>query len=159
MATKNLMKEVSVGRRKISLFLQDQAPIVEVDHQRFLNVWLLVDEVKELAQLDFVKEFAEISNFFWKGNQFKIVESIPAYQRHYREQVELEKRQPADLFAYRLTDFKIFDVSMMHDPRVVGGQLSYFVYHSETHLPYRVQCPFPYTPTSTRVHYQILPLL
>jgi hypothetical protein len=70
----------------------------------------------------------------------------------------LEKKHPSDVFPYRLTDYKIFDVSVMHDPCVEEGHLLYFVYHTTTGLPYRVVCPFPYTSTSTVIHYQILPI-
>jgi hypothetical protein len=154
------IKEIMIENHVISLCIQNQTPIVECNHQRFANVWLLVDHIHLLSHLDYLQEFAEISNFFWKGTQFQFIESISNYQRLYKERVELEKKHPADIFEYRLTDFKLFDVSVMHPPQVEQGQLSYFVFNVTNGLPYRVVCPFPYTAsTSTFVHYQLLPIL
>ncbi len=155
-----LVKEIIIENDIISLFIQDQLPIVECYHQRFINIWLLCDQIKALSHLDYINEFAEIANFFWKGLQFQFIHSITHYQHHYRERIKLEMEHPADVFEYRLTDFKLFDVSVMHEPQVKDGQLSYFVYNTSNGLPYRVICPFPYTTsTSTVVHYQLLPIL
>lgn len=160
MGAKVLIKEIAVGSDVVSLFIQDQVPVVECQHQKFLNVWLLVDHIHDLSHPHYMQEFAEISNFFWKGTQFQFIHSISDYQKHYIEQIELEQHHPADVFEYRLTDFKIFDVSSMHHPKVEHGKLSYFVYNTQTGLPYKVVCPFPYTTSaSTFVHYQLLPIL
>lgn len=160
MNTKMLVKEINVEKETIFLYLQDQAPLVECQNQRFANIWLLVNHVAALSRIEYIKEFAEISNFFWKGIEFQFIHSIAHYQKQYQERVALEKMHPADVFEYRLTDFKIFDVSSMHDPKVEHQKLIYFVYNINNGLPYRVVCPFPYTiSTSTLVHYQLLPLL
>lgn len=158
MSFSTAIKEISVGPYTLRLFMQDQTPLVECEGQFYNHVWLLSQQLSCFSDPTYLKEFAEISNFLWKGLLFQFIDQIADYQRFYIEQVELEKKCPSDLFPYRLTDYKIFDVSVMHPPRLEEGNLFYFVYHTTTALPYRVVSPFPYTSTSTLVHYQILPL-
>lgn len=158
MSFSTTVKELSIGPYLLRLFMQDETPMVECEGQFYNHVWLLSQQLSCLSDPAYIKEFAEISNFLWKGLQFQFIHQAADYQKFYIEQVELEKRYPSDVFPYRLTDYKIFDVSVMHDPRLEEGSLSYFVYQTATALPYRVVCPFPYTSTSTLVHYQILPI-
>lgn len=153
-----LVKEISIGPHTIHLMLKENMSLIKFNEQFFSHLWLLVQQIPELSDADYLREFAEVSNFLWKGIQFECVISIESYQKRYNEQIELEKKYPSDVFPYRLTDYKIFDVSVMHDPRLEEGNLLYFVYNTTTGLPYRVVCPFPYTSTSTLVHYQILPI-
>ncbi len=153
----SMFKQLSIGPHQLSFFLQGKTALVEFENQSYAHLWFLVQQLPLLSDSLFLREFAQVSNFFWKGAEFEFIESITDYQNHYIQQVELEKRYPSDVFPYRLTDFKIFDVSVMHDPLLDLGQLMYFVYHTENGLPYRVVCPFPYTSASTLVHYQILP--
>lgn len=153
-----LFREITIGPYTLHLLMQDQIPLVKFEDQCFNHLWLLVQHIPLLSDLTYLKEFAVISNFLWKGLQFDFIDYIANYQKYYDEQVELERKCPSDIFPYRLTDYKIFDISVMHDPCVEEGNLLYFVYHVSTGLPYRVVCPFPYTSTSTLVHYQILPI-
>ncbi len=153
-----LVKEISIGPQTLHLMLKENMSLIKFNEQFFSHLWLLVQQIPELSDADYLREFAEVSNFLWKGIQFECVISIESYQKRYNEQVELEKKYPSDVFPYRLTDYKIFDVSVMHDPRLEEENLMYFVYNTTTGLPYRVVCPFPYTSTSTLVHYQILPV-
>lgn len=158
MTNPNLLKEILIGFRTIRLYLNGDVPLAECEGQEYNLLWLLVHKVSELSDPQYTKEFSEISNFFWKGIQFQTIDSIPDFQKSYVEQVELEKRYQGDVFPYRLTDYKIFEVSIMHPPLLEDGTLYYYVYHVSTGLPYRVVCPFPYVSTSTLVHYQILPI-
>lgn len=152
------IKELQVGPHSICLSLKQQQPVVIVQNQIYAHLWFLTDAIPELSDPQHLIPFAQISNFFWKGIHFQYVECIASYQKHYIERVELERRHPADVFEYRLTDYKIFDVSVMHEPKIEHDHLIYFVYQVATGLPYRVVCPYPYKSTSTLVHYQILPI-
>lgn len=152
------IKEIPLGPYILRLFMQDQTPLVGCEDAVYNHVWLLSQYVPHLSDPAYITEFAEIANFLWKGLQFQFIDQIADYQKFYTEQVELEKKYSSDVFLYRLTDYKIFDVSVMHTPRLEGGTLFYFVYNTATGLPYRVVCPFPYTSASTLVHYQILPI-
>lgn len=158
MTSRETVKEIHIGSTRFHLLIQGQVPWVECNGQFFNHVWLLIQEHSILSDCPYIEQFAEISNFLWKGLQFQYVDHISDYQRFYTEQVELEKKCAGDIFQYRLTDYKIFDVSLMHEPRIEGDQLHYFVYNKTTGVPYRVVCPFPYEGTSTLVHYQVLPL-
>lgn len=159
MTTKVFVKDVSVGNERVQLFLHDQTRTAEWNQKSFNHLWFLVAQCPILSDPQHIHAFAEISNFFWKGTEFQCIPSIPAYQQCYRERVELEQQHSADVFEYRLTDYKIFDVSVMHDPQTTGEQLIYFVCCVQNGLPYRVVCPFPYSLDSTIVHYQILPIV
>jgi len=151
------IKDIPIGAHVIRLYIDDSQPFVECEGLPFNHIWLLNQHLFCLSEITYLKEFAEIANFLWKGLQFQYIEDISKYQHFYVEQVELEKRYPGDIFPYRLTDYKIFDVSIMHEPRIENGQLNYFVFQAATGLPYKVICPFPYDSNSTLVHYQILP--
>lgn len=152
------IKEIPLGPSILHLLMQDQTPLVKYEDHVFNHIWLLTQQFPLLSDPTYLKEFAELSNFLWKGLQFQFIDQIAHYQKFYTEQVELEKKYSSDVFPYRLTDYKIFDVSVMHDPRLEGDQIFYFVYNTTTGLPYRVVCPFPYISSSTLVHYQILPI-
>ena len=158
MNAQGFVKELKFGSESISLFLHDQVPIAGYENQTFTFLWGLIEKIPSLSDTRYIAQFAHLSNFFWKAGQFECVENIEEYQRFYVERVELERKQPADLFEYRLTDYKIFDVSVMHAPRVEDKQLVYFTYNKGNGLPYRVVCPFPYHLNSSHVHYQILPI-
>lgn len=154
-----LIKELTLGSQCIRLVLNDETPLAEWKGNAYNHIWLLVQEIPNLSNATFLKEFSLISNFLWKGLQFQLIDEITHYQKFYKEQVELEKKSPHAQYPYRLTNYKIFDVSVMHEPRIEKGQLYYFVFQTNTRLPYRVICPFPYEISSSIVHYQILPLI
>lgn len=158
MALSSLIKELTLGPYTIALQLENQQPIVKFNDQLFNHLWALIQHLPLLSDPDYLKQFAIISNFLWKGLNFQFIDCIEDYQRHYREQVELEKKYQSDIFPYRLTDYQIFDVAVMHEPLLHDENLHYFVFQTNTGLPFKVVCPFPYTFTSTLVHYQILPL-
>jgi len=158
MSFSTLFKEMAIGPYNFCLLMQNQIPLVKFDDQFFYHVWGLVHQFSLLSDPFYLREFAEISNFLWKGLHFHFIDCITDYQKYYLEHVELEKKYPSDVFPYRLTDYKIFDVSVMHDPCLEDGNLHYFVYHTATGVPYRVVCPFPYTSNASVVHYQILPI-
>lgn len=160
MSTKEYIKSIQLNNDKVFLILKNQIPIVEYNDEPFSHLWFLVAKLPSLSNPKYIRAFSEISNFFWKGLQCQCIESIDLYQRNYMNQVDLERKYPADLFPYRLTDYKIFNVEVMHEPKIDLGQLIYFVYNIHTGLPYRVVCPFPYPATvSTTIRYQILPIL
>jgi len=144
MASSEFIKEVRVGASSFQLLMQDQTPLVECGGHFYSHIWLLIQQHLILSENAYIEQFAEISNFMWKGLQFQFVDDISSYQQFYTEQVELERKCPSDVFQYRLTDYKIFDIAVMHPPRLEGEQLHYFVYNTTTGLPYRVVCPFPY---------------
>jgi hypothetical protein len=155
----NTIEEIQVGPHLIKLSIHKDKPIAEFDEEHFSQLWFLVQSCPLLSDPKHLKEFARISNFFWKGVIFRYIDSISQFQQYYHDQIELERLCPGDIFPFRLTDYKIFDVSVMHEPHLEDGSLYYFVYNSSNGLPYRVVCPFPYTTTSTLVHYQILPII
>lgn len=158
MKSTELIKEIRVGSANLQLVMEDQTPLIEWEGETFQHLWLLIHHMPLLCELSYLDRFAEISNFLWKGLQFEYIHSVSDYQRFYLDQIDCEKRCPSDLFRYRLTDYKIFDVSVMHPPLLEEKRLYYFVFNTSTGLPYRVVAPFPYHETSTVVHYQILPL-
>lgn len=159
MDTKEYIKSLQIGSDKVFLVLKNQNPFVEYNDETLSHLWFLIEKLPALSNPKHIRHFAEIANFFWKGLQYQCINSIETYQKNYQDQVELEKQYPADIFPYRLTDYKIFDVSVMHEPRIDRGNLTFFVYNVQTGLPYRVVSPFPYPLASTRIHYQILPIL
>ena len=158
MTLSSLIKELSIGPYTITLQLDNQLPVVKFDDQLFNHIWILSQHLPLLSEIAYLKEFGIVSNFLWKGLDFQFIDCIVDYQKQYREQVELEKKCPSDVFPYRLTDYQIFDVSLMHEPKLESGTIHYFVFQTHTGLPYRVVSPFPYTSLSTVVHYQILPV-
>ncbi|MCE2983055.1 MAG: hypothetical protein LW832_05765 [Parachlamydia sp.] len=153
------INEIQLGSHLLSLFIKGQEPSIQYGGETYTHLWFLVDRFPELSQATNIKTFSRLSNFLWKGTQFEFIDCIPSYQKFYRERIELERLHPADVFEYRLTDYKIFDVSVMQEPAIEQGNLYYFVYQTSTGLPYKVVCPFPYTSVSSLVHYQILPII
>ncbi|MBA3722032.1 MAG: hypothetical protein H0W88_06495 [Parachlamydiaceae bacterium] len=159
MDTKVYINEITIENQTLFLILNNENPRIEWNNQIFSHLWFLIGKLPALSNPVYIEQFAEIANFYWKGIQYKCIENIPAFQKQYQEQVKLERLHPADIFPYRLTDYKIFDVSIMHEPKLHEGQLIYFTFNTQTGLPYRVVCPFPYPAASTLIHYQILPII
>lgn len=159
MSLKSSILTLEFGNDLLYLCLHDNAPVVEYKEKVYKYLWLLVDDAPELSGPANKKIFAIIANFFWKGTEFQFIDSIPSYQKQYRDRVIYERKYSADVFEFRLTDYKIFDVSVIHEPKVEEGQIFFYVCNLSNGLPYRVVAPFPYTSTSTLVHYQILPFL
>jgi hypothetical protein len=153
------VNEITVGPHFLNLYIKGQEPSIQIGEEIYTHLWFLIERLPELSNPQNIKLFAHISNFFWKGVQFQCIQCIPTYQKFYKERIELEKLHRADIFEYRLTDYKIFDVSVMHEPAIYQNALHYYVYQTSTGLPFRVVCPFPYTSASTMVHYQILPIV
>lgn len=158
MSTKEMVKELNVAEHSLILYLQGKIPHVDYKNECFTFLWNLIEKIPELSEELYIQQFAYLSNFYWKAGEFQVIESIPEYQKFYLNRIEMERNQQADIFEYRLTDYKIFDVSVMHAPKVENKQLIYYTYNTSNKLPYRVVCPFPYHLTSTYVHYQVLPL-
>ncbi len=154
-----MIKELFIGNEPIRLILRDQTPWIEYNYQLINHISILCEKFALLNNPVYITDFAQISNFLWKGLQFHYIDQIADFQKNYLRQVELEQRHQGDVFPYRLTDYKIFDVSVMHEPRLIDEQLHYYVCQTETRLPYRVVCPFPYLCSNPHVHYQILPIL
>lgn len=151
-------KDITIGKNWLQLLLEDETPVVEFDFQTFNHIWILNQHLPSLSDPLYIKEFAEIANFLWKGLSFTFIDQIEEYKKFYIEHVELEKQHPSDVFPFRLTDYQIFDVSVMHDPKIEKNLLHFFVYQTATAIPYQVVCPFPYDSSSTVVRYQILPI-
>lgn len=153
------VKEIDIHDQKFTLILKNHAPVVEWSNKEFPHLWFLLEKCPLLSQEKHINDFATIANFFWKGLEFECISSISHFQKNYKQRVELEKDYPADVFPYRLTDYKIFNISVMHEPRIENGELFFFVYRISNGLPFRVVCPFPYPTDSIVVHYQILPIV
>lgn len=158
MTFSSFCSDIIIGSETIRLRFDNAIPTIEFKEQKFNCLWILCQQCPALCDFTNLKQFSIVSNFLWKGSSFQCVDQIDSYQKNYYAQVELEKKHPTDVFPYRLTDFKIFDLSVMHEPTLFDENLHFFVYDTSTGIPYRVVCPFPYTALSTRVHYQILPL-
>lgn len=159
MNTRQLHKELKLDSHLLFLFLQGKTPSIEWEDQSYASLWHLIQQLPILSDPSYIEQFAYISNFFWKAGEFCYIESISDYQNFYKQRIEQEKKCLVDLFEYRLTDYKVFDVSVMHIPRIENNQLVYFTYNATNRVPYRVVCPFPYHLNSTYVHYQVLPIL
>lgn len=153
------IKEIPLANEKIILSLKNQNPHAEWKQKEYSYLWFLIEQAPQLSETIYLQEFCEISNFFWKGTQFEVINSISSYQQEYIDRIDLEYNNPADIFPYRLTDYAIFDISVMHEPKLLNGMLNYYVYNVTNGLPYLVVCPYPYPVASTKVHYQILPIL
>jgi hypothetical protein len=92
MAPPSMFKQLSIGPHQLNLILQGKTAVVEFENQSFAHLWFLVQQLPQLSDPLFLREFAQVSNFFWKGSEFECIESIADYQNHYIQQVELEKK-------------------------------------------------------------------
>ncbi|CAF23026.1 hypothetical protein [Candidatus Protochlamydia amoebophila] len=152
-------KKLVIGPHTVCLSWNENLPVVKYQNRIYPHIWLLVEALPELSDPLHLVSFAQLSNFLWKGGEFEYIECIKTYQNSYKERIGLERAQPTIFFEHRLTDYKIFDVSIMHKPKIESNQLVYFAYQVSTGLPYRVVCPFPYKSTTATIHYQILPII
>ncbi len=158
MTEKQCIQELKVENQSCLLHLQGEFPFVEFNQQTYSFLWQLLHVLPTLSDPKNIDLFAQISNFYWKAGKFQYIHAIEEYQKFYTDRIKQEKTNPDAHFDYKLTDYKIFDVSVLHAPQIESNQAIYFTYDSSTYIPYRVTCAFPYHQKQA-VHYQILPII
>ena len=139
-------------------FDQYQQPTVEIQERHYHSFPDLFHDLPLLSTTPYLDKAAQVINFLVKGLEFQYIDDISLFQTNYRRIIEDESFE-SPYEHTRLSDYGIYDVSGMHPPKIVEGQLVFFVRHDYTALPYRVSLPYPIAANDKSVYYELLPLM
>lgn len=137
-------------------FDQDHKPAINVEGQTYNSLVALFQSFPILSNPRYREKVAQIVNFLLKGLEFHYIENIEKFKEEYQQQIEYEQLSLEDRLV-RLSDYGIYDLSSMHAPAVINGQLIFFVKHDYTQLPYKVSVGFPITSDYPNARYELLP--
>lgn len=76
-----------------------------------------------------------IHNFFTSGIGFNVIQDSSAYKKKYQERILLEEQDQAPPL---LTQYGIYDVSLIEEPKIIEYSLIYYVESNALGIPYRV---------------------
>ncbi|MBB63505.1 MAG: hypothetical protein CMO81_00395 [Waddliaceae bacterium] len=99
---------------------------------------------------------AQLMNFILQGSAFDFIDDIEEYQYDYQKTVEWELKN-WDSMGPRLSDYGIFDVTGMHEPKCEKGYLCFYVENALNHIPYKVSIRVPINRDKVEGTYQLLP--
>jgi hypothetical protein len=151
------VQTIKVNKTEIMFYLDhDQHPIVISSGNTHRSLHHLIQSMPELSNPDYLSQLAHLINFFSQGTDYHVIDDIPKFQEAYLERIEYEKNS-FDYMPLRIIDHGIFDVRVMHPPRVINRELIFFVQQDHTQLPYRVSCSYPIEREKLDTRYQLLP--
>jgi hypothetical protein len=140
-------------------FLFDQAhqPAIEINGFQYTSLNHLLQILPQLIHPRHLEKLAQIANFLAKGLEFEYIEDIELFKQNYWQQIEAEQlnlhhETPA------LKDYGIFDLSVMHPPRLMDHKLIFFVKHDYLSIPYQTSLCYPISKELLHMSYELLPI-
>ncbi|WP_068468254.1 hypothetical protein [Candidatus Protochlamydia phocaeensis] len=139
-------------------FDQDHLPAIQIEGVKYTSLYQLCRDFPHLLAPKQIEKMAKIANFLIKGLEFQYIENINAFKEDYFQRLEagqtaLLQNMPC------LNDYGIYDVSIMHHPKIHNGKLIFFVKQDYTHLPYKASLDFPLKDENFSIHYELLPAI
>lgn len=131
-------------------------PIIKCGSDYFKNMEELITAFPDLAKPENLYTLAEACNFMFKGLEFSPINDVEEFKSEYMHQIKFEQTQ-LELMGPRLSDYGIYDVSVMHQPRLLHSQFIFFVMNAYNRLPFRVICALPLSRDYPSVRYELLP--
>jgi len=147
---KTVYREVKVGKKSLSLELDEGKAKVVWNGQTFDRLDNLVKRLPEMGNPRFVEPFAIVANFLFSGLRYEVIEDISHFCANYKRLLK-ENAEAAD--------YSVFDVSVIKKPIVEGTQAMIYVEELSTGLPFKLICPYPYTDHRVPFRYALLPYL
>lgn len=135
--------------------LEGKHPVVICNQKKYNNLRSLHKEVPELIDAIDLKDLAHLLNFMSSGKEYAVLDKVKRYKDEYLARIEFEKNS-FDYLPVRLSEHGIFDVSVMHAPRVVAEEFAFFVKNVDSEVPYRVSCHYPIDLETPNLRYQLL---
>jgi hypothetical protein len=115
----------------------------------------LVKTFPFLEEQDNYSTLAYLINFLERGLEYQFIENINQYKEQYTNRVEFEQNS-FEYIPQRIIDHGIYDVTVMHAPRVIKDEFVFYVKEDHTGLPFCVRADFPIH-SAQKVRYQLLP--
>jgi hypothetical protein len=156
---KTCIQMLHLDQTKLYFFFdQDHQPAININGAKYTSLYFLYQDFPSLATSLQVEKIAQITNFLVKGLEFQFIENIIQFKEEYTQvleagQIDLLHNVPC------MHDYGIYDVSLMHKPKIVADELIFFVKHGYTQLPYKVSLNHPLIKKKFTVQYELLPFL
>ncbi|GAB4278710.1 MAG: hypothetical protein Tsb0018_08800 [Opitutales bacterium] len=147
------MDTYPAGNTEFSCILVDEAPCIEVDGQTFDSLAKLLKNYPYLAEQENLDTYCRLSNFFFTGVLYTVIDHPETFSERYSRQVE----EVQDAGGIRQAPFGPFDISEVKEPQITEGVLTFYVEDTYNHIPYRVKAPYPYTDSKVKAQYELLP--
>lgn len=142
------------GREVLCQLDRHHHPLVTIEGKIYHSVLKLLRAFPEIEEN--VGAVARLVNFLCSNNEYTFIEDIAKFQEEYVDRVEFEQNS-FDYIPDRIIDHGVFNITVMHSPKVVDNQLIFYVKNENSQLPYRVSCAYPIQSESPEVRYQLLP--
>lgn len=151
-------KIINVGKKiALECYLEaGKTPYIIYEKKRFDHLHAIIKAIPDLANPKQLEPLACLVNFMAKGEEYQIIENTKQFQEEYLNQIEFE-RNSLDYIPDRLIDHGIFDVKVMHSPRIINDEFIFFVKNMQSGIPNRVNCPYPISNENPKILYQLLP--
>ncbi len=153
-----IFQKIKVEETELHCVFHRDSPVVMCHGGAYTSLCALIWALPILSDADQLASLAKVSTFFSRGLEFLYIADIAAFQEDYRHRME------ADQFDFMPVSFGgekggIFDVSVMHPPRILEKCLVFFVESDHTHSPYKVTFSLPFQERICEALYEPLPLL
>ncbi|MFI0434941.1 MAG: hypothetical protein ACH350_04330 [Parachlamydiaceae bacterium] len=140
------------------LFDHEDQPVIEANQVQYRSLGRLLQMFPQLNFSKHLDKLAQIANFLARGLEFQYIEDIESFRLFYYQQMEAE--ESALLYeGTHLKDYGIFDLSVIHPPRMKEGKLIFFVKHDYLNIPYQTILHYPIGYGGPNMVYELLPLL
>lgn len=133
----------------------ERHPLVIYGNHSTSKIETLVKAFPVLKEQENYSILAYLINFLARGLEYQFIENITKYKEEYTNRVEFEQNS-FDYIPRRIIDHGVFDITVMHAPRVLKEEFVFYVKEDHTGLPFCVHADFPIH-ENQKVRYQLLP--
>lgn len=153
-----LAHTINFGDESLTCYFdQEIHPYVLYGGKRYDTIGALVDALPFLTKPKYHFTLCQMINFLSKGIEYSLIEDAQEFQRNYHRRVEQESKSTKGVLI-PTTEYGIFDTLEVHPPEVLENEITFYVRHDYTGIPYRVTCSFP-PKEGIQVRYELLPLI
>lgn len=149
---------IPIGSLEIKFFFdQDDRPVLEIENRNYTSLFRLFEDFPHLSNPVHKEKVSQLITFLLTGLEFQWIENIEKFREDYEERIESDLISLGDGLS-KLSDYGVYDLSVMHPPTVSKGKFIFFV-KDENQIPYKVSLPFPVKTEDPQASYELLPYL
>lgn len=136
------------------LFNSLHQPTIEIANENYNSLKALLQKYPLLVCDTNLPKTVQMINFLLTGLEYEYIDDLEKFKEDYQQRIESEQATLVGN-SVKLSDYGIYDVSFMHEPKLDKGKLIFFVKNDSNNLPYKVSVDT----ISSKAHYELLPRL
>ena len=149
--------DIEIEEQSLQGVIDGMQPKLQLKEQSFTSIHELIDVLPSLSNAENRLHLAQAINFLARGLEFHVIEEPEEFNSAYEIRINQEIRQPQYGSPLRLTDYGIFDTSLIHLPIVEKGFFVFYVENEYNGLPYKVSISYPLREAQAQIRYELLP--